>query len=66
MKIAYLMVVHNNPQLRKRAIEMLSSEGCSFFIPADLKSDTRHPSGIRGEHLTFAEPGSAAHGGGFC
>jgi hypothetical protein len=56
MKIAYLMLVHSNPQLQKRAIEMLSSEGCSFFIHVDAKSDIRCFSGIRGEHVTFAEP----------
>jgi hypothetical protein len=65
MKIAYLMVVHNNPQLQKRTIQMLSSEGCSFFIHVDLKSDIRHFSGIRGEHVTFAEPRIPVYWGEF-
>jgi len=65
MKIAYLMVVHNNPQLQKRVIEMLSSEGCSFFIHVDLKSDIRHFSGIRGKHVTFAEPRIPVYWGEF-
>lgn len=65
MKIAYLMLVHSNPQLQKRAIEMLSSEGCSLFIHVDSKSDIRHFSGIRGEHVTFAEPRIPVYWGEF-
>jgi hypothetical protein len=56
MKIAYLMQVHNNPQLQKRAIEMLSSDDSGFFIHVDAKSDIRQFSGIEGEHVTFVEP----------
>ncbi len=65
MKIAYLMVVHSNPKLQKRAIEMLSSEGCAFFIHVDLKSDIRQFSGIAGDHVTFAEPRMPVHWGEF-
>jgi hypothetical protein len=65
MKLAYLMLVHNNPRLQKRAIEMLSSEGCSFFIHVDAKSDIRAFSGIRGEHVTFVEPRIPVYWGEF-
>jgi hypothetical protein len=56
MKIAYLMLVHSNPHLQKRAIETLSSDGCGFFVHVDAKSDIRQFSGIRDEHVTFIEP----------
>jgi hypothetical protein len=56
MKIAYLMLVHSNPQVQKRAIETLSCDGCGFFIHVDAKSDIRQFSGIGGEHVTFIEP----------
>lgn len=65
MKIAYLMLVHNNPQLQKRAIEMLSSAGCSFFVHVDAKSDIQAFSGIRGEHVTFVEPRIPVYWGEF-
>ena len=41
MKVAYLMLVHRNPQLLKRAIARLSTESSAFFIHIDLKSDIR-------------------------
>ena len=65
MKIAYLMLVHNNPHLQKRAIEMLSSDGCGFFIHVDAKSDIRPFSGICGEHVTFVEPRIPVYWGEF-
>src|SRR5215469_4226746 len=65
MNVAYLMLVHSNPQLQKRAIEMLSSEGCSFFIHVDAKSDIRQFSGIGGEHVTFVDPPIPVHWGEF-
>jgi hypothetical protein len=65
MKIAYLMLVHSNPQLQQRAIEMLSSGDCSFFIHVDAKSDIRQFSGIGGKHVTFAEPRVPVYWGEF-
>lgn len=56
MKVAYLMLVHSNPQLQKRAIDLLSSEGCGFFIHVDAKSDLGQFSDIRGKNVTFIEP----------
>jgi hypothetical protein len=65
MKIAYLMLVHSNPQLQKRAIERLSCEGCSFFIHVDSKTDIQQFAGIGGEQVTFAEPRIPVHWGEF-
>ena len=65
VKIAYLMLVHSNPQLQKRAIQMLSSPGCSFFIHVDAKSDIRQFSGIGGESVTFSEPRIPVYWGEF-
>jgi Core-2/I-Branching enzyme len=65
MKIAYLMLVHNNPQLLKKAIEALSSDGCGFFIHVDAKSDIRSFSGISGENVTFTEPRIPVYWGEF-
>jgi hypothetical protein len=65
MKIAYLMLVHSNPQLQKRAIETLSCEGCSFFIHVDSKTDIQQFAGIGGEHVTFAEPRIPVYWGEF-
>lgn len=65
MKIAYLMLVHSNPQLQKRAIDMLSSEGCGFFIHVDAKSDIRQFSGICGENVTLIEPRIPVYWGEF-
>jgi len=65
MKIAYLMLVHSNPQLQKRAIDMLSSDGCGFFIHVDAKSDIQQFSGIRGENVTFMEPRIPVYWGEF-
>jgi hypothetical protein len=56
MKIAYLMLVHSNPQLQKRVIKTLSCDGCGFFIHVDAKSDFRQFSDISGENVTFIEP----------
>ena len=56
MKIAYLMLVHGNPQLQKRVIERLSTYDSGFFIHVDAKSDIRQFAGIHGENVTFVEP----------
>lgn len=59
------MQVHNNPQLQKRAIDVLSSEGSAFFIHVDAKSDIRQFSGICGERVTFVEPRIPVYWGEF-
>jgi hypothetical protein len=65
MKIAYLMLVHSNPRLQKRAIDMLSSDGSGFFIHVDAKSDITQFSSIRGENVTFIQPRIPVYWGEF-
>jgi hypothetical protein len=55
MKIAYLMLLHKDPRLLKKAIETLSSEDCGFFIHIDRKSDIRGFSVIRGDNISFCK-----------
>jgi hypothetical protein len=55
MKIAYLILTHKNPNLLKRTIGALSSDGCAFFIHVDLKADIREFSGIGGKNIFLSE-----------
>jgi hypothetical protein len=55
MKIAYLMLVHKNPRLLKRAIETLSSEDCAFFIHIDRKANIEEFAGIGGDNIFFSD-----------
>jgi hypothetical protein len=54
MRIAYLTLVHRNPQLLKRAIGTLSSEDCAFFIHVDQKTNNQEFSGISGDNIFFS------------
>lgn len=56
MKIAYLNLVHRDPQLLRRAIETLSTPQCGFFVHVDKKSDIRAFATITGSNITFCEP----------
>jgi Core-2/I-Branching enzyme len=55
MKIAYLMLVHRNPRLLKKAIEILSTEDCAFFIHVDKKANIQDFSEIAGDHIFLSE-----------
>jgi hypothetical protein len=55
MKIAYLMLVHKNPHLQRRAIDVLSTEDCGFFIHVDRKSDIEQFSAVRRENVFFTK-----------
>jgi hypothetical protein len=55
MKIAYLILAHNNPGHLSRMIAALSHQDCSFFVHIDGKSnidDFRH---INGDKVHFIE-----------
>jgi hypothetical protein len=54
MKIAYLILAHQNPRLLQRVIKTLSSENCAFFIHIDRKSSMEQFSGIAGKHIFFS------------
>jgi hypothetical protein len=53
VRIAYLMVVHRDPEVLKRAITTLSWGECAFFVHIDRKADGRKFSGALG-HDVFA------------
>ena len=55
MKIAYLMLVHQNPRLLKRAVAALSCDGCGFFIHVDQRVDARSFSDIGGNTIFFCK-----------
>ena len=65
MKIAYLMLVHSNPQLQKRAVEILVSEDSACFIHLDLKADARQFSGLDRDQVTFVKPQIPVYWGEF-
>ncbi len=55
MKIAYLILAHQNPRLLKRMIGTLSSRNCAFFIHIDKKTVIREFLQIEGENIFFTE-----------
>ncbi len=55
MRIAYLMLVHTNPRLLRRAIGALSSEDCAFLIHVDRKANIEEFRGIDGVNVFFSE-----------
>ena len=55
MKIAYLMLVHKNPRLLRRAIERLSCEDCGFFIHIDRKANIEEFEGICRDAVVLSE-----------
>jgi Core-2/I-Branching enzyme len=65
MKVAYLMLVHANPRLLKRAIGTLSSGDCAFFIHVDGKTDLEEFSAVRGDSVFFCEQRIPAYWGEF-
>ena len=54
MKIAYLILVHDNPVLLKRMIEFLSSDDAAFFIHVDKKSDMGAFTEVKGKNIFFS------------
>lgn len=55
MRIAYLVMTHQNPRLLRRVTEKLSSEDSAFFIHVDAKSDLAEFSGIACSNVHFVE-----------
>lgn len=55
MKVAYLMPVHRDPHVLKRAIAVLSAENCTFFIHVDQKADAREFTCIEAENVFFSK-----------
>lgn len=53
MKVAYLILAHNNPKLLKRTIEKLSTQDSDFFIHIDKKSDINLFADLRRDGVFF-------------
>ena len=65
MKIAYLILAHNNPKHLQRLITSLSSSASSFFIHLDQKSDCADFASIKGENIYFIKNNIAVFWGDF-
>ncbi|HTP70353.1 MAG TPA: beta-1,6-N-acetylglucosaminyltransferase [Dongiaceae bacterium] len=57
MKVAYLVMTHENPRLLQRTIQALSfnDPDCAFFIHLDLKTPFDKFSGVSGQNVHFIE-----------
>lgn len=53
MKVAYLVLAHNNPKLLKRTIQKLRTPDSDFFIHIDQKSDINQFADLYGEGVSF-------------
>ena len=65
MKIAYLILAHDNPRHLRRLIRALTSASSKFFVHIDGKSDMRDFSGIDADNLSFSEKRIAVYWGDF-
>lgn len=61
MKIAYLILAHDNPRHLRRLIGALSGPSSSFFVHLDRKSRPEEFSEVRGERVVFLEDRVAVH-----
>jgi hypothetical protein len=59
------MLFHKDPQLLSRAIKMLSSADCGFFVHIDAKSDFRQFSMITLDNVIFCDKRVPVHWGEF-
>jgi hypothetical protein len=55
MKIAYLILAHQNPRLLRKAIATLSCEEAGCFIHIDSKADVQQFSCISGSNIFFSK-----------
>lgn len=65
MRVAYLVLTHNNPRLLRRTITSLSGRDSAFFVHIDRKSDIEAFSGIAAEDVSFSEERLPIHWGEF-
>jgi len=65
MKIAYLVLVHDNPGVLKRLIAALSNSDCAFFIHIDRKTDVSQFSGIDGDNIFLSDERVSVYHSGF-
>lgn len=65
MKIAYLLLAHNNPEHLRRLIATLSTSSSSFFIHIDQKSNVDPFLGIKGNNIHFVQERVPVYWGDF-
>jgi hypothetical protein len=65
MKIAYLILAHNNAQHLQRLISALTTDSSSFFIHLDRKTERSPFLSIGGDNVHFTEQRAAVHWGDF-
>lgn len=67
MKIAYLIMTHENPQLLQRTIRTLScgDDKCGFFIHLDRKTPVQRFLSVSGQNVQFFEKRIPVHWGEF-
>jgi len=53
MRIAYLLLIHKDPCLLRKLIELLSRDGCGFFIHVDAKTPMGQFADIQREDTSF-------------
>jgi hypothetical protein len=53
VKIAYLVLAHNNPRHLQRLVDALRSESAAFFVHIDRKSRWHDFAGLRGADIHF-------------
>jgi hypothetical protein len=65
MKIAYLILAHDNAQHLQRLISALSTESSHFFIHIDQKADRTPFLNIQGDNVHFTEQRACVYWGDF-
>ena len=65
MRIAYLILAHNNPNHLQLLIKSLSSDKSSFFIHIDRKSSQDEFSKLNGENIHVCQENIPVYWGGF-
>ncbi|MEO8170797.1 MAG: beta-1,6-N-acetylglucosaminyltransferase, partial [Oxalobacteraceae bacterium] len=65
MKIAYLILAHDNPEHLQRLITALSSSSSSFYIHIDKKSNIAPFLSIKGNHIHLTYERASVYWGDF-
>ena len=65
MKIAYLIVAHDNPGVLRRLIAALWCKDCGFFVHVDRKADIGDFSGINGDNIFLTQKRIPVYHSGF-
>jgi len=55
VRIAYLILAHNNPAHLQRLVQRLAAPGSAFYVHIDANADLAPFAGLRGQGVTFCE-----------